>query len=250
VNQPYPVPYGVPALRGASFGGAMPFGLELGIGTNFDIGGDFLTPKEGGIVTNSNGNTVAGGPSLSDQKGVSYKDAFKQSANYDAAMTYDLDRNTTILGRFGYNKADGQSNKVGTINDGNGGADEDLYVAFSDLEQVTLEGGLRRYMGGWGHGGGFRPYVGATAGFTHTDKVIGTYASDTVYAPGNYQPVEYASGGWTPTASGIVGAEMAVGNRAAIAVESGIRWSDDLNTISPSEDRWSVPVQLRGRVSF
>jgi len=56
--------------------------------------------------------------------------------------------------------------------------------------------------------------------------------------------------GWTPTAAGIIGAEMAVGPRAAIGVETGIRWRDDLDTNVKSEDRWSIPVSLRGRVAF
>jgi len=43
---------------------------------------------------------------------------------------------------------------------------------------------------------------------------------------------------------------MALGHRAAIGVESGIRWRDNLKTNVDSEDRFSIPVKLRGRVSF
>jgi len=96
---------------------------------------------------------------------------------------------------------------------------------------------------------GIRPYVGATAGFTNTEDVILTQGSATLVDPNIFQQV-YVDGGWSPTASGVVGAEMAVGNRAAIGVESGIRWSDDLDTNFVSDDRFSIPVKLRGRVSF
>jgi hypothetical protein len=119
------------------------------------------------------------------------------------------------------------------------------------MEQVTLEGGVRKYMGS-GYGGAFRPYVGATAGFTHTSDVTGTYSSNAFNGGtgGSDPAINYVDGGWSPTASGVIGAEMAVGPRSAIGVETGIRWSDDLDTLTKSDDRISIPVSLRGRVSF
>ncbi len=242
VRQPYPAYYGVPQLRGV--GAAMPWGFEAGIGTEFGIGGDLVTAKPAGPAL---GSATLG---VSATDAIAYKDAFKNGMNYDLATTYDLTRDTTLIGRIGYSKADGERMQIGTINDipGGGTLTEDLYAEFSDLEQITLEGGLRKYMGG-GYGGAFRPYVGATAGFTHTDAVLISQDSATLMPVGsNVQ--EYVDGGWTPTAAATIGAEMAVGPRSALGVEAGIRWRDQLDTIAPSEDRWSVPVSVRGRVAF
>lgn len=235
VPQPYPAYYGVPQLRGV--GAAMPFGLEAGIGSSFDTGGDFVTAKPAGIAT---GGTL----NVSATDAIEYKDAFSNAVNYDLATTYDLDPSTTLIGRVGYAKADGERIRTGTVD--NGATTEDLFAEFSDLEQFTLEGGVRRYLGA---PKAFRPYVGASAGFTHTDDVTISQDSATLLPVGsNVQ--EYVDGGWSPTAALALGAEMAVGPRTAIGVETGLRWSDSLDTASESDDRWSVPVSLRGRVSF
>ena len=124
---------------------------------------------------------------------------------------------------------------------------EDLDATFTDLELVTLEGGVRQYVG---NNSAFRPYVGATGGFTYNDDVDvqRNYSSDGVaFDP---QPLEYAQSGWNPTAAALVGAEMAVGPRTAIGVETGLRWRDGLDTLADSQDSWSIPLSLRGRVAF
>lgn len=248
VQQPYPAHYGMNAGGGCGYamvpcgGAALPFGIEAGVGTDFNIDGD--------VFPGEVAKPFLGGPgTVSDLAAVSYKDAYNEAVHYDLAATYDLDPRTTILGRIGYSEADGQNLLVGTVDDG-AGTTEDLYAQFGDLEQVTLEGGVRRYMGGWNNSfSGVRPYVGATAGFTHNSSVDLTQSSATLVDPTLFTQ-EYIDAGWTPTASGVLGAEMQVGPRTALGVETGIRWSDDLDTNFDTGDRWSVPVRLRGRVSF
>ncbi len=251
VAQPYPAYYAAQTGGGYNYGGgysyggygygyggAMPFGLEIGGGTEFDLGGDIF-PGEVSKPFN-------GGPGVvSDLAPISYDDAFSQAKTLNATATYDISPSTTLLANVGYLKAEGESVHIGTVSDG-AGLTEDLHAEFGDLEQVRLEGGIRQYMGA---PSAFRPYVGATAGFVNTSDVTLTQSSNTLVDPNLYVQ-NYVDGGWTPTASGVIGAEYAVGNRAAIGVESGIRWSDDLDSNFISEDRWSVPVKLRGRVSF
>ena len=248
VQQPYPAYYGVPQLRavgggGFGFGGAMPFGIEAGIGTDFFVDGDIVGAKPGGPASGS--STI----SVTPTDAISYKDAFDNGVSYDLAATYDLNRDTTLIGRVGFSEAEGEALKVGEVHDGTG--NEDLFAEFSDFEQVTLEGGIRKYVGGWHNPiGGFRPYVGATAGFTHTDDVVlSQYSSGTILPQGSNDQL-YIDGGWSPTASGVVGAEWQVGGRSAIGVETGLRWTDNYDTLSKSDDILSVPVRLRGRVSF
>ena len=243
VPQPYPAYYGVPQLRGVPVavagGGGMPFGLELGIGTEFFQDGDILS----GEPAKDNVSAI---------DAISYDDAFDDVKSYDVAATYDVNRNTTLLGRVGYTTADGASNKVGTVSSGTTGGSitEDLYAEFSDLEQVTIEGGVRRYLGGWNNPvSGFRPYVGAVGGFTHTNDIDITQSSATLVDPAVFTQ-QYVDGGWSPTAAGLVGAEWQVGGRTALGVETGIRWTDNLNTNLKSSDAVSIPLRLRGRVSF
>ncbi|MBL4869415.1 MAG: hypothetical protein JKX72_00515 [Robiginitomaculum sp.] len=201
-----------------------------------------MNAKPAGVAT---GGTL----NVSATPAISYKDAYKKAVTYDAGMTYDISPSTTILGRLGYSKADGNRIKTGTIDDGT--TTEDLYAQWGDLEQFTVEGGVRQYVGGWNNGlSGFRPYVGASAGFTHNNDVSLSQSSATLLPAGsNVQP--YLDSGWSPTVAGVVGAEMQVGARTAIGVETGIRWRDDINSnVLAQEDRWSIPVKLRGRVSF
>ena len=263
VPQPYPAYYGVPQLRGV--GAALPFAIETGVGTEFDIGGDLFGGKEAGP---NNPNELAATGRVGELDSISYDDAFDKGVNLGGNLAYDVSRNTTLIGGVGYSKRNGQTIENGTFQsgqyDGSGGFTEGYYdstgaftagasdvetvtAEFTDLEEWKIEGGVRQYLG---YNPTFRPYVGATGGFSHNNSVDLTQTSSggTLTADANTQ--EYIDSGWTPTAAGIIGAEMAVGPRAAIGVETGIRWRDDLDTNVKSEDRWSIPVSLRGRVAF
>ncbi|NNE57201.1 MAG: hypothetical protein HKN36_03750 [Hellea sp.] len=247
VPQPYAAYYnaggynagGYYAGSGYSYGGAMPFGLELDAGTELALDGD--------IFPGETSKPFLGGPgTVSDMDSVSYEGAWDAAKAVGVSATYDVNQNTTLLGRVGYSKADGGNQiLVGTVDDG-AGLTEDLYAEFSDLKQYTVEGGVRHYMG---NPAGMRPYVGATAGFVKTEDVTLTQSSDTLVDPALFQQT-YVDGGWSPTAAGLVGAEWAMGGRGAIGVETGIRWTDDLDTNYVSDSRVTVPVRLRGRVAF
>ena len=256
VPQPYPAYYGVPQLRG--FGGAaLPFGFELDGGTDFGIGGDVFTEKPAGPADEDESTGIR----VSEIEAIGYDEAFGNSKSIGGTFGYDVSRSTTLLGRLGYSSAEGQTiDNYATVQEGSysGGVhnpgtnpERAIDLTFSDLEQFSVEGGVRQYVGG-GHA--FRPYVGASAGFVHNNAVdiVQTYADGNAAPTGSviYNEQEYISSGWSPTAAATLGAEVAVGPRAAIGVESGIRWSDKLDTNLDSESRWSVPLKLRGRVAF
>ncbi len=240
VPQPYPAYYSAGSVGGfntGGFGGALPFGLELGGGQDFNIDGDFF-PGEKGKTDPVSLLTV------SELAPIGYDDAFDNSTGLDLTATYDVSQSTTLLARAGYSKADGNLLNIGTVSDGV--VTEDLFAEFSDLEQYTIEGGFRKYMG---YPAGVRPYIGATAGFTKYDDVSLTQSSATLVDPSVFTQT-YADGGWAPTASGIVGAEWALGPRSGIGIETGVRWTEALDTNFTSDDKISVPVRLRGRLSF
>jgi len=152
VAQPYPAYYGVAGaqsystLRGGFGAAALPFGLELGVGTNFDVGGDILGAKEAGPASGPDGSPSSG-RTVSSQPAISYADAFDNSVNYDLTSTYDVNPTTTLLARVGYNKAEGQEFEIGTASEGSV-TDAPITGNFSDLEQYTIEGGFRKYAGG------------------------------------------------------------------------------------------------------
>ena len=277
VQQPFPA-FGAaagcaPSGPGCGFvGAAAPFGFEAGIGTDFGIGGDISVLRD---ETTSNGFGLATGADgsvdpnqtrvVSATPAFSYNDAFDEAIQYDGAATFDISPTTTVLGRFGYSEANGQTVDAGSafefaappVDPSNivvpaGGASP-VTATFSDLEQITLEAGVRQYVGGFGNGfTGIRPYVGATAGAVRNNNVDVTFSSPAFVSTGGVDaPIAVLDSGWNPTASGVVGAEWQVGPVFAVGAEAGIRWQDNPSGLAgPTEDRFSVPVRLRGRVSF
>jgi hypothetical protein len=230
----------------------MPFGIERFAGTEFEASGNLLTKKSFGPPD--------GDFSIDTRVGaidpIAYDDAFEGTKTIGAAITYDLSPNTTLLGSLAHGVAEGKTvNDYTTVQPGTwagttftpaaGTTPRGLDGTFTDLETTTLEAGLRHYVGA---PQGVRPYVGATAGFVHNGDVqfTQTYSDDGTY----YGEREFIGSGWNPTASATLGAELALSPRAAVGVESGIRWRDDMNSSAPSEDRISIPLTLRGRLSF
>ena len=245
VPEPYGVPVGV-GVGGGVAAAALPFGLALLGGTDFDVDGDIYTEGKNGPAKDAFGNDVAGN-TISDSNGISYSDAFDEAKRVGVALERDLNPSTTLLGQFAYSKADGNIVQ-GYESADTGTGPQPLDAEFGDLETYTLEAGVRKYLGA---PTGLRPYVGATAGAVYNESVSinRTYSDGTAY---DAEPIaEFVDSGWTPTASGVVGAELPVGHRGAIGVESGVRWTDGFDTIfGDADSRISVPVTLRGRVAF
>ena len=264
VPQPYGVPVGVrtPGFAGPAVAAALPWGLSLLGGTDFDVNGDIRNKGAGPAFT---GFDVDGNPTYSGTTNVgdialSYKDAFDPSKRIGLALERDLNRSTTVFGQASYANASGNTvNDYTTTQEGTFAADgtfipgagepvRGLNASFGDLETYTGEIGLRKYVGG---SAAFRPYVGASAGATYNNDVewIRSY-SDNGQAF-DAEPQTIIESGWNPTAAGLVGAEMAVGHRGAIGIESGVRWTDSLDVVDGGGDaRITVPLTLRGRVAF
>lgn len=243
VPRPYPAYYQTPRLR--LQGGSNPVGFAGYAGlSNFTSGEVFAgeAAKPAGV----------GGRSVSALDAIEYADAFDAGKLYGGAVEYDVSRNTTLFAGANYAQYEGQTIENGTItqdNSASGGAIETGagFYEFSDMNELTVEGGVRQYVGG---GRGLRPYVGASAGFTHNNDVKLTASSDNSAVIATPEEQLFIREGWHPTASGIIGAEMAAGPNLALGVETGLRWTDDRSTNLESDDSWSVPVTLRGRVAF
>ena len=243
-------------------GSALPFGFEVFGGTEFDIDGTALdgrarTPSDPG---------VGGAPSTGvagEFEDVDFSDAFSDGFNIGTGFTYDVSRNTTVLASAAYSEKNGRTVDTGSFIPGTftdpfnpvladftpgvGEVDRNIEGTFGDLDQYTLEAGVRQY---FGNNVGIRPYVTAKGGFTYNNDVEfqQNFVDDGTVFSG---PDEFIDSGWRPTAAGLVGVEAAVGNRAAVGVETGIRWRDGLKgDFVNNDDRFSIPLSLRGRLSF
>ncbi|MEM9599951.1 MAG: hypothetical protein AAF926_02910 [Pseudomonadota bacterium] len=259
VPQPYPAPYGVPQLRGpvccgvtGGGGAGMPFGVELFVGTELDSSGKLFTKKSSGPP---DGDTSIG-IRVGEIEPISYDDAFGTPTTIGGALSYDVSRNTTVLGAISTSSAEGQTvTNYTTVQPGTwagttftpdaGSTERGLDGTFSDLDLTTVEAGVRQYVG---HDPAFRPYVAATAGITHNNDVefVQTYNDDGTF----YGQRRFIDAGWSPTASAVLGTELALSPRAAIGVEAGVRWRDNMDSAADSEDRITIPLTLRGRLAF
>lgn len=256
VGQPYPVPQmrGSACCGGQSYsgGGTMPFGVEVFAGTEFEARGNLFTKKSVGPPDGD----FSIGTRVGAIEPIAYDDAFGATNTVGVALSYDVSPRTTVLGSIAHGVAEGQTVSGyttvqpgiwggGTFTPTAGSTPRALDGTFTDLTTTTLEAGLRHYVGA---PNGLRPYVGATAGFVHNDNVqfSQTYSDDGLF----YGERQFIDSGWNPTVSATLGAELALTPRAAIGVESGIRWRDDMKSVAPSEDRVSIPLTLRGRLSF
>ena len=244
VPQPYPAyyqgTYQAPRLRIG--GSAKPFGLAGFAGVSNFVSGEVFTGEEAKPA----GTT---GRSVSALDAIEYADAFDAGKTFGSALEYDVSRNTTLFAGANYTEYEGQQIQNGTITqtDASGTTTEDGYYQFSDMNELALEGGVRQYLG---NNMGFRPYISASGGFVHNNEVDLTTTSDGSVTVPTAEVQTFIAEGWHPMASGMVGAEMNVGPNAALGIETGLRWADDRSTGKESEDTWSVPVQVRGRIAF
>ena len=261
VPQPVGVPVGV-GVGGGAVAAALPWGLSLFGGTNFEVDGDLIQEKDFSPNNLNTGQVF--------QPDTSYDDAFSEGWEVGAALERDLSPNTTIFGQGVYGEKSGGDFENGTFQQGFTDPNTGVFVPgtfdaqgnffpgqtqvetitseVSDLETITLEAGLRQY---FGPPKSIRPYLAATAGAVYNDDVTITNVSSggTLTAEGN--TFELIDSGWNPTASGLIGLETAVGTRGAIGVEGGIRWQDGVDTLfGGADDRISLPLRLRGRVAF
>ncbi|WP_017931969.1 hypothetical protein [Robiginitomaculum antarcticum] len=240
VPRPYPVSYQTPRIRRT--GGSNALGLAGFVGISNFVGGDLFggAPAKPASATRD----------VSVLDSIEYADAFDAGTVYGGALEYDISSNATIFAGARYAQYEGQQIRNGTITENNapgGPVTEPGLYQFSDLNELTIEGGVRQYASS---GTGFRPYIGASGGFTHNNNVTITTTSEGGNAVTAPETQIYIREGWQPTASGIIGAEIAAGPNVALGVETGIRWTDDRATNIKSDDTWSIPVTLRGRVAF
>jgi hypothetical protein len=183
-------------------------------------------------------------------------DAYDSGVRAAIGTSYAVNPNRKITGQIVYNKAQGNAVTLGQQ-----GLNA-LTGTFGDYESLGVEAGLRQYFTPRvvGNNFGLRPYVEGKLGLAKVDDIDLTYSQAGVAGT---QTTEFYDGGWVPSVAGLVGVETIIADRATIGLETGIRFSqgldsaDNLLTNAPQfgganngGERWSVPVTLRGRYRF
>ena len=140
-------------------------------------------------------------------------------------------------------------------------AENTLVGKLSDHESYGAELGLRQYVS-MPMSSQYMPYVEGRIGGAYVDDISlnNVRLSDAADTAGtNFSFIE---GGWVPTGAALIGIERPISSNAMLGLETGIRYSGglDANAIAPAntdlvgasqyDERWSVPISLRGRYRF
>ena len=180
---------------------------------------------------------------------IAYKDAYKTGWRATGGFSQDVAPRTSLTIDGFYKKAEAEDTPI-SIGTAAGGAA--LTGTFSDYKSYGAEIGFREYLNN--AGAGFRPYVGATVGGAY-NEAIDIIEPTATPATAGIGRTRLHDGGWVPTASALVGFEFATSRNAALGLESGLRYEGkrDIelsNTFGKADDRYSVPLKLRGRFRF
>lgn len=221
--------------------------VEGGIGTELVTGAKLL---RAGDAVNTPANVV--------HNNVSMKQAFKRGLRYDLGASYALNPNLKLSATAYKTKNKGKEGiVVGAING------QDLMGDMSDYDSWGLEAGLRQYGGPMPIKflNSARGYVEARAGAAHVDEIGLTNMSRNGIARAD---MALYNKGWVPTAAGLIGIETPLFKQATIGIESGIRYNGKLDNnmtgrvapgnrfegVNSGSDKWSIPVNIRGRIRF
>lgn len=226
--------------------------VEGAIGQEFMVGGDFTTPDD-----------VTAIPGLTPNA-VSMKDAYNAATRYELGASYAANPNRKITATASYSKASGNDVAFGTLA---GPPANTLRGTASDYEAFGLEAGVRQYFRPRSAPllNSLRPYVEGRLGAAKIDDISIQNLRDNNGVI-NGGTANMYQGGWIPTASGLVGVEAPVFQRATLALETGLRYRGALKAdttdfgpgggvgilsgINNGSSNLTVPVMLRGRYRF
>ena len=222
--------------------------LEAAIGPEFTTGGNrFVT----GDFTNP--------ASAADIRTIGADDAFSTGYRAELGGSYAVSPNRKIIGNVYYANSEGEENlNLGTI-----GGDQ-LTGTFSDHTSYGAELGVRQYFNPVRAPllKSIRPYVQGRVGLARVESID---LQDTTLAGAAFaaNDIPFYESDWVGSASGMVGIETPLTKYSTIALETGIRYVDNLdqdntvlgfpNTlagINQGGARTTVPLMLRGRYRF
>ncbi len=220
--------------------------IEGGIGPSFNVGGTAVTGDETndlpGVAINN----------------IKMKDAYDTGVRAELGGSYALNPNRKVTAMAFIDEAESAGRQDwGQIDEG-----VNLTGALTDYKSYGAELGLRQYFAP--RPGlilpSIRPYVEGRIGATHVDDIAITGAQANGAAlPGG--DIAFYDSGWVGSAAGLVGVETPLTRYSTIALETGVRYTQGLDSsnITPGSalagtnngaSRTSIPLMLRGRYRF
>lgn len=214
---------------------------------------------EGKSSSDFAGGVVPGGLIIEP---IDYNDAHDSAHRLGLRGSIELDPRTEVSAGVSYAQAESRDwITVGTA------ITDPIEARFDDYERVSVEVGLRRYVGEestlWHPS--LRPFVGGSIGVSQIAEIDAEFRSDGFEDLGIAPEfsAEFYDESYVLTASATLGAQWRVHDHAAIEIETGLRYDgapdeDDtslsvinLDIINDASDgRVVIPVTLRGRMRF
>ncbi len=227
--------------------------IEAASGADFNVGGT--------AITGSDVTPIVAAPSL-NLVDVDMDDAYETMYRSSVGGSYALNPNRKITAQAFYSRADGNEVVWGT----QGGVD--LRGTMTDYKTYGVEAGLRQYFTPQRAPlvNSVRPYIEGRLGAAHVDGIsLVNIRHVPNTSPNTPTSLAMYDGGWVPTASGLIGVETPLFNRMTLGIETGIRYSGELQSnntdvnagfnnryagFNNGGDRYSVPLTIRGRYRF
>ena len=208
------------------------------------LGADIPT---GGVILRG---TNAAGANFNN---ITHDDAFDAGLRAELGVARSLRKNRMVTGNLFWAENEGQ--RVNLRDTGAG-----LSGKFSDHESYGAELGLRQYVT-LPKNPDYKPYVEGRVGAAYIDDInIEDFRSNAA-AAGSGTNVSFLEGGWVPTGAALIGVERPISSNAMLGLETGLRYSGALDGgnvtgaaalagANDYDERWSVPVNIRGRYRF
>jgi hypothetical protein len=233
------------AVLGASPVGAQTAAPETPWSIVGNLGWD--NPISGNLIDGAIG-TVTFLPAVVEPH--SYGDEYGGGLTWRLGVGYMLGDDSEVLGTFTYAVASGEPISVGTL----GG--EQLFMDFSDYQQLDLEAGYRRYFSARNK---WRPYGGASLGLAFVDRVQTNLTAPNIGAV--LTAVDFYDNTTAFTVGFNGGVLYEVNERVGVGGEIGLKWRSGLSgieglagtgleKINDNSDRWSLPITFTARVRF
>ena len=175
---------------------------------------------------------------------ITYDEAFGTALRATAGVSHDVTDKSHVFIRGFYKHASAKDDGV-SIFEAAGGTT--VNAQFNDYKSYGAEIGFREYMHDFGTEKALRPYVGASVGMARVNDL------NIIGLNGNATTINVNDSDWIPTASAFGGVEMPVADNMAVSLETGLRYEAgrDADAIPlRMSSAWSIPVALRGRLSF
>jgi opacity protein-like surface antigen len=218
-----------------------PWSVDLAIGWDNSVSGDFLT---GGI------GTLQGAPVVLEN--TSWDEVYGTGVLFNVAVGYDLGTRNEL--RAGFTMQSTGSDDAQTIGTVSGGP---LFANFDNYKAWTIDVGYRRYFAERAER--FRPYVGGGIGLGIVSEIQADLAQ--TGAGLVLEDVDFYDGNGAVTFGGNAGLLYRLNDRFSLDARLGLRYVSGLadvedavfsglDDVNEDSSRWTVPLTVGAKIRF